>query len=186
MRAKDLHLAAKVFENQRTVIITGAIDRNDVSYFVNIDLPDSGLWTIIKAETNLTGSTWDRWVMFLGEGTQIPSQEKDRLLFARNFNKAKYFAAHNAIVFCDGEVRNGEPVLKYFNIELVAGNNSYKLAHGSRSGSGVGTGSKDNKSAKNVLKDSLKNAKPTTTLDIPTQIISDDYPGKHHISLKKV
>lgn len=129
-----MHLVATVFPQRREVLLTGSIDTNDFNINVKMELPDKGVWTIIKAETNLTKESWTSWVMRLGQGMKIPSDKTNQLLYSRQFNDAQYFSEYNAIVFGNGEVRPGEPVLKIYTVELES--NVYTLSHGSRTGGG--------------------------------------------------
>ncbi len=117
MRANDLHMAASVDPKNRLVLVTGAIDQSDVTVVLRIELPEPGLWTLAKAEVNLTDGPWKAWQMTLGESLSIPESPSDRLLVCRQLVRARYFSDRNTVLFDDGEVRPGEAILKLARLE---------------------------------------------------------------------
>lgn len=122
MRVEELHLAAVADPERRILLMTGAIDSTDFTIMVRLKLPVGGLWTVIKAKTNLTNVSWNHWVIFLGEQISMPAKAENRLLFSRQFADAAYFPDENAIVYGGGEVRPGESLLTMYTAELTAGN----------------------------------------------------------------
>lgn len=121
MRADDLHMAATIDPKNRFILVTGAIDRNDATVVLRVDeIPEPGLWTVVKAEVNLTGEPWTAWQMTLGDGVALPDKG-DRLLLCRQLPQAEYFGDRNAIVFSGGEVRPGEAVLKVARLVIEKG-----------------------------------------------------------------
>lgn len=130
MRVEELHLAAVADPARRVLLMTGAIDSTDFTIMVRMELPVGGLWTVIKAKTNLTNATWNHWVIFLGEQISMPAKAEERLLFSRQFPDAAYFPDENAIVYGGGEVRPGESLLTMYTAELTAGN-IYDAIYGS-------------------------------------------------------
>lgn len=120
-RARDIHMAASIDVAARCVYMTGAIDENDQNLAARIVLPEPGVWTFYKAETNLTNESWTMWQILLGDAFRIPSEVALRKASSRQFKNVLYREDVNAIMFYNGEVRPGEPVLKIFNVEVVEG-----------------------------------------------------------------
>lgn len=118
MRAKDLHMAATVYPARKVVLLTGAIDTNDVTIVVRLKLPSPGVWTVMKAETNLTKEPWAAWQVTLGEGCSLPRLTKSTTPLCRQFSRAEYQYQRGAIMFSRGEVRPGEPILKVFAVQV--------------------------------------------------------------------
>ena len=118
MRANDLHMVAAIDEQNRMVMITGGIDVNDTTIVMRTELPSAGTWTIMKAETNLTDKTWYGWQVMLGSDITVPmAGNKPQLLTSRNFEHARYVPETNTVGFYGGEIRPGEPILKFYTIE---------------------------------------------------------------------
>lgn len=118
MRAIDIHTTASVDETRRMVLLTGAIDSSEYAITMKIPVPESGAWTVVKAETNLTDTPWGLWQMTLGEDVSVVmSNGRPELLMSRNFDHARYIPDKNVVVFFGGRpVRPGETVLKFFKI----------------------------------------------------------------------
>jgi hypothetical protein len=119
LRARDMHMAAAVDVARRTVLVTGGIDQNQQVLQMKIDLPEPGLWTFIKAETNLTDDPWFAWQITFGGLMRLPVDPKDRLVQCRQFKRNNYIPERGAVLFCDGEVRPGEPILKIFRVDVA-------------------------------------------------------------------
>lgn len=130
MRSQDLHMAATIDMATRVIMVSGAIDQDDSAIVMTIPIPEPGAYTLVKAETNLTDSPWDMWLITLGEGVSLPAGDPTNLLLSRQFKKGQYFPEHNAIMFYDGEVRPGDAVIKIMRFNVQG--NSLPLAHGSR------------------------------------------------------
>lgn len=126
-----MKLAAIADPDSRLLLMTGAIDTNEFGVLVRVQVPKSGVWTVVKAETNLTRETWTHMVIFLGQGITMPKDPEARFLLSQQYREAAYFPKENAIVFGHGEVRPGEPVLKMFSVELTVGTELYFI-YGSR------------------------------------------------------
>lgn len=56
VRARDVQMAAVADIQNRTLMLTGAIDTNAHDINVAFELPTPGRWQVVKAETNLTGN----------------------------------------------------------------------------------------------------------------------------------
>lgn len=121
MRAKDLHMAATIDVESRTVMVSGGIDRNDQTIVMRIAVPESGPWTIIKAEVNLTDEAWTAWQITLGKGVSIPTHNPTNMLMSRQFKRCKYIPERGAIMFYDGEVRPGDAIFKSARLEVDDG-----------------------------------------------------------------
>lgn len=116
-RAKDITMAATVDTANRTVLITGAIDTNDRDILVRVELPETGIWRVIKAETNLTNEVWAAWQITLGEGTQILPEVEGGTNVCQQYKKLFIDESLERFCFYEGEVRPGEPVLKQFTLK---------------------------------------------------------------------
>lgn len=116
MRAKDIHMAATIDPESRIIMVSGAIDRNDQTIVMRIPVPEPGLWTIAKAEVNLTDKAWISWQITLGEGISIPTE--NGLLLSRQFRQCKYMSKRHAIMFYDGEVRPGDAIFKMARLQV--------------------------------------------------------------------
>jgi Family of unknown function (DUF6423) len=187
LRAKDLHLTATAYPYHRLVLMTGAIDRIDLTYSIQLQLPMDGCWNFVFAETNLTGETWNHSVMLLGEGAEIPNQEQDRVLMARNFKVARYYSKYKAIVFADGEVRQGEPMLKRAAIVIDGGPGPFDpgpiiiIEYGVHRLSASADGAVGDP-ADEALRERLAKPRPSTNITVPTRVVSQDQPGPHFLT----
>lgn len=124
MRATDVHMSAAIDVEKRIVLVTGSIDTDEYQIIMRVPLPSAGEWTLIKAETNLTNDPWIAWQMQLGEGISIPMKDgQPELLTSRNYGYTRYIPESNSVIFHgggeenNGEVRPGEPILKFAKIE---------------------------------------------------------------------
>ncbi|HLX51520.1 MAG TPA: DUF6423 family protein [Streptosporangiaceae bacterium] len=115
-RAKDIEMAAKVDTVNRLVLVTGAIDTNEHSILVRIELPSAGRWQVIKSETNLTDRSWTAWQVSLGEGTTVAGDAAVQNL-SRQFEKVYVPEDRSRITFYGGEVRPGEAILKMYTLD---------------------------------------------------------------------
>ena len=134
MRAEDLHLAVKIIKPRKQILITGAIDTNDATIVARYPIPEPGLWTFIKAETNLTDETWHAWQITLGEGVRIPDGEVNQLAYSRQFSTTSYNQEYGILLFRDGEVRPGDSMLKIYTLEcteesLIASDGMGSVSH---------------------------------------------------------
>lgn len=127
MRAKNMHMGATIYQAQRTIFITGAIDTNDCKIKVRIQVPEAGVWQVIKAETNLTNEAWSAWQVGLGFKNVIP--ETSLLPICRQFAQGVNLPDSNRIIFFNGDIRPGEPILKSFQVELEEGATELCLNH---------------------------------------------------------
>ncbi|WP_337868154.1 DUF6423 family protein [Meiothermus sp.] len=118
LRSKDLHMAATIDMESRTIMVSGAIDVNRVTIVMRVPIPEPGEYTLVKAETNLTDEPWLCWQITLGEGVSLPLQNPTNLLLSRQFRKAKYLADRGAILFWDGEVRPGDAIFKMARLNI--------------------------------------------------------------------
>lgn len=119
MRAKDLHMAATIDVESRTIMVSGGIDRNDHTIVLRIPIPEPGIWTVTKAEVNLTDKTWTAWQITLGPGVSVPTDDPTNLLMSRQFRKCKYIPERGAIMFYDGEVRPGDAIFKIARVKAT-------------------------------------------------------------------
>lgn len=127
MRAKNMHMGATIYKDQRTIFITGAIDTNDFKIKVRLTVPESGTWNIVKAETNLTNEAWSAWQVGLGFKNSIPNFAVEPI--CRQFSSAKNCYESNCIIFYQGDIRPGEPILKAFSVEIEEGCTELCLNH---------------------------------------------------------
>lgn len=118
MRAKDIHMAAKVDEVSRTVLVSGAIDQNNINIVLRIKLPFGGIWTFIKSEVNLTNEAWRCGQVTLGAGCSLPKEDPADYPISRQFKQIRYLRDRGAILFHDGEVRPGEAMLKMYRVQV--------------------------------------------------------------------
>ena len=119
MRSQDIHLAVKILVPQKQILFTGAIDTNDVSVVARFPIPEPGLWTFIKAETNLTNDAWLAWQISLGAGVLIPSFKNNRIGYSRQFSDVTYNVDKKTLLFRGGEVRPGDSMLKVYTLECT-------------------------------------------------------------------
>lgn len=127
MRAKNMHMGATIYQAQRTIFITGAIDTNDCKIKVRIQVPEAGVWQVIKAETNLTNEAWSAWQVGLGYRNVIP--QFPLVPLCRQFAEGVNLPDSNRIIFFNGDIRPGEPILKSFQVELEEGATELCLNH---------------------------------------------------------
>ncbi|WP_410994075.1 DUF6423 family protein [Bacillus cereus] len=133
MRANDIHMSAAIDEKNRTILLTGCIDRNEHTITLKIPVPSNGEWTLIKAEVNITDEPWIAWQINLGEGTTIVQKDgQPELLMSKNFEKTRYLKDNNTVVFySEGnnkpEVRPGDAILKYVRVNIE--NNIFTGSH---------------------------------------------------------
>lgn len=116
-RAKDITMGATVDIATRTVFLTGAIDTNEHDILVRVELPEAGIWNVVKAETNLTDATWYAWQITLGEGTQIVPELLDRANMCQQYTNLYVTEDRERFCFYGGEIRPGEPILKQFTLD---------------------------------------------------------------------
>ncbi|MDJ0822269.1 MAG: DUF6423 family protein [Paracoccaceae bacterium] len=111
-------MAATVDRDRQVVYVTGAIDQKHTSIVTRIRLPESksNVWRVVKAETNLTDSSWVAWQIRLGGDCRMVKDSKSG--FSQQFRNCDYVGDRNAILFSGGEVRPGEPVLKEFEVAI--------------------------------------------------------------------
>lgn len=128
MRAKDLLMAATIDPQTRQILITGGIDRNETVIIVSVKVPSPGLWTVIKAEVNMTDQPWQAWEIALGKGCRLPTgASATKNFLSRQFKNVTLFPEREAFLFHGGEVRPGESILKVFRIRVST--NRMFLAH---------------------------------------------------------
>jgi len=121
MRAQDLHMGATIDPQTRTIMVSGGIDRNEHTIVLRVPVPATGVWTVTKAEVNLTDQVWYGWQITLGKGVSMPMNDPAGLLLSRQFRKCRYLPERGAILFYDGEVRPGDAIFKMARLH-VAGN----------------------------------------------------------------
>jgi Family of unknown function (DUF6423) len=117
-RARDIEMAATVDVKNRLVLLTGAIDSSAHTIVVRVELPTSGRWQVVKAETNLTATPWKAWQIRLGEGTRICTDNESRNI-CRQFSRLHVDADRERLVFFDGCIRPGESILKMFTVDTA-------------------------------------------------------------------
>ncbi|HEU4321608.1 MAG TPA: DUF6423 family protein [Roseiflexaceae bacterium] len=117
MRAKDLQMAATIDPVNRIILVSGGIDRNEHTIVLRVPIPEPGLWTVIKAEVNLTDEPWTAWQITLGEGVSVPT-DGNHLLMSRQFKRCKYLPERGAILFTEGEVRPGDAIFKMARLQI--------------------------------------------------------------------
>lgn len=129
MRTHDIHMGAAIDEENRIILLTGSIDRNDHSIVLRIPVPSNGEWTIIKAEVNITDEPWTGWQINIGEGASVALKgDKPELLMSRHFANSRYLPEQNSVVFYgDAEIRPGDAILKYTKLNVI--NNQVELSH---------------------------------------------------------
>lgn len=120
MRSHDLHMASTIDLESRVIMSSGAIDQNNARILMRIKVPEPGLYTLVKTETNLTDQSWTSWLMNLGEGVTMPIDDPTNMLLSRQFKKSKYLPELGAVLFYDGEVRPGDSVLKIARFKIQA------------------------------------------------------------------
>lgn len=120
MRTQDIHMASTIDLESRVIMSSGAIDQNDARILMRIKVPEPGLYTLVKTETNLTDQSWTSWLMTLGEGVTMPIDDPTNMLLSRQFKKSKYLPELGAVLFYDGEVRPGDSVLKIARFTIQA------------------------------------------------------------------
>ena len=111
LRAKDIHMAATIDPKTHTVYVTGSIDQKHTSIVTRIKVPESGVWKVVKAETNLTDSAWLAWQIRLGGDCEFADEQEG---VSQQFCDCDFIKDRNTILFSRGEVRPGEPVLRRF------------------------------------------------------------------------
>lgn len=116
VRARDVQMAAVADIQNRTLMLTGAIDTNAHDINVAFELPTPGRWQVVKAETNLTGNSWLAWEMTTDDDTVFLDQERCTLA-SRQFQETFMRPDGKRVVFYNGQVRPGEAILKMFSIE---------------------------------------------------------------------
>jgi hypothetical protein len=116
-RSKENFMRGAAYEDKRLLYVTGSIDMTDTTIVMYADLPCAGPWTVIKAETNLTQNSWFAWQMRIGGDSKFPHETLE-VNGSEQFKKSLYDSVDNRIVFYDGEVRPGEPVLKHFKVVI--------------------------------------------------------------------
>lgn len=119
-RAKDIEMAAVARPATRELLLTGAIDSEDHDILVRLEVPDEGPWRVVKAETNLTSQSWRAWQITFGENTRLADDVESRP-WSRQFRQVFVSEAKDRVVFYDGEVRPGEPVVKAFPVVAAGG-----------------------------------------------------------------
>ena len=172
MRAKNMHMGATIYQAQRTIFVTGAIDTNDCKIKVRISVPDSGVWQIIKAETNLTNEAWSAWQVGLGYKNIVPETATPPM--CRQFSNASNCVDSNRIIFFDGDIRPGEPILKVFHVELMPGTREVCLNHSRILVSKLKTEGLSIKEVENAF-DNLKN--PEIEIIVPSQVMDGEFNG---------
>lgn len=106
VRARDVQMAAVADIQNRTLMLTGAIDTNAHDINVAFELPTPGRWQVVKAETNLTGNSWLAWEMTTDDDTVFLDQERC-MLASRQFQETFMRPDGKRVVFYNGQVRPG-------------------------------------------------------------------------------
>ena len=119
MRSKDLHMAATIDLESKTIMVSGSIDVNDAIIVMRVPVPEPGRYTLIKAETNLTDQPWCAWQIGLGDGVTLPVMNPTNMLLSRQFRKCKYNQDRASILFYDGEVRPGDAIFKMAHLDIA-------------------------------------------------------------------
>lgn len=126
MQINDFHMALVADSDARICYLTGAIDTNGITVVARFSLPLPGEWTVVKAETNLTDSTWGAWQVSLGDGFAVPEQA---LAVCRQFEVADVNLDSNSILYHSGEVRPGEPILKTWKMFVNNSDTEGSVSH---------------------------------------------------------
>lgn len=73
-----------------------------------------------ESRTNLTDKSWYGWQVTLGSSITVPMEgNRPQLLTSRNFAHVRYVPETNTIGFYGGEIRSGEPILKFYTIVVI-------------------------------------------------------------------
>ncbi|MEO3977668.1 DUF6423 family protein [Streptomyces sp. CAU 1734] len=103
---------------RRVLMISGAIDTVDHDVSVCVNLPEPGLWQVIKSETNLTDQTWIAMQAATDEDSVFVN-DADTLVMSRQFAKSFITPDQRRLTFHGGEVRPGEAVVKMYSLETT-------------------------------------------------------------------
>lgn len=127
-------MSAVAFPSTRTIFVAGALETANRAVMVTYELPDSGEWTFVKTETNLSDKPWNSWIMSVdqdGEFVENPIRPNVSMQFANSMLSDD----GKRLGFYGGEVRPGEAILKQFTI--VAPSRRFYMSHGRRHTTGV-------------------------------------------------
>jgi hypothetical protein len=120
MRSRDMHMSAKAIVDKRAVLLSGSIDENGLTVGARFTLPEPGIWTVYKAETNLTDDAWQAWQVRVGGGATLVTNE-EAMTACQQYDNITFLKEPEGVIFHGGQVRPGEPILKIFTINASGG-----------------------------------------------------------------
>jgi hypothetical protein len=152
---------------RRVLMISGAIDTTEHNISLCVNLPEPGIWQVIKSETNLTDQTWVAIQVLTDEESSFVDDE-DNAILSRQFAKTFMTPDHRRLTFYDGEVRPGESLLKTYSLETSARRPAYTYSQYSPV---VGDGGdKSAEKLRQMITDGLP-SRPVIELIVPVTVI---------------
>ena len=124
VRARDIQIAGVADLRRHVLMISGAIDTPDHDIALCVNLPEPGVWQVIKSETNLTDQTWVAMQATTDEESTFVN-DADTLVLSRQFAKSFMTPDQRRLTFYDGEVRPGEALLKVYSLETSSRRPAY-------------------------------------------------------------
>ena len=165
VRARDIQMAGIADVRRRVLMISGAIDTTEHDISLCVNLPEPGLWQVIKSETNLTDQTWVAIQVTTDEESSFVD---DATILSRQFSKTFITPDHRRLTFYDGEVRPGESLLKTYSLETSARRPVYSYSQYSPV---VGeSGDRSEERLRQVIADGLP-SRPVIELIVPVTVI---------------
>lgn len=172
VRARDVQMAAVADLRRRVVMVSGAIDTVDHDVSVCLNLPEPGRWQVIKSETNLTDQTWVAMEVTTDEDTHFindaDSDDASTMIVSRQFAKSFMTPDLRRLIFYDGEVRPGEPVLKVYSMECTRRRPTY--AHARYSPIATDSAEQSAEKLERLVADGLPQ-RPVVELVVPVTVI---------------
>jgi hypothetical protein len=127
VRARDIQMAGIADVRRKVLMISGAIDTTEHNISLYLNLPEPGVWQVIKSETNLTDQTWVAIQVTTDEGSSIVVDD-DNPILSRQFSKTFMTPDCRRLTFYDGEVRPGESLLKTYSLETSSRRPAYSYS----------------------------------------------------------
>jgi hypothetical protein len=124
VRARDIQMAGVADLRRHVLMISGAIDTPDHDISLCVNLPEPGIWQVIKSETNLTDQTWVAIQATADEESTFVN-DAETLILSRQFAKSFMTPDQRRLTFYDGEVRPGEALLKVYTLETSSRRPAY-------------------------------------------------------------
>jgi len=130
VRARVIQMAGIADVRRRVLMISGAIDTTEHDISLCVNLPEPGLWQVIKSETNLTDQTWVAIQVTTDEESSFVD---DATILSRQFSTACQMilpAALQTVLSVGRYIRSFSIVLLTCSYQLDYG--AMSLATGSR------------------------------------------------------